>query len=75
MKITYENWCKSIIDLDLDGIIFHNNYSETFCETFSNKNIQFIKIEHDPKFNPNVFRYLIYNEFLKTNSERIKMFL
>jgi hypothetical protein len=67
-----ENWCESIINLDLQGIIFHNNYSETFCEAYSNKNIQFVKIDYDPKFNPNVYRYFVYNEFLKTNSECIK---
>lgn len=67
-----ENWCESIIDLDLGGIIFHNNYSETFCRAFSNKNIQFVKINYDPNFNPNVYRYLVYDKFLKENSERIK---
>lgn len=67
-----ENWCESITDLDLKGIIFHNNYADSFCGAFSSKNIQFIKVTYDPSFNPNVYRYLVYNEFLKANSERIK---
>jgi hypothetical protein len=67
-----KNWCESIINLDLQGIIFHNNYSETFCKRFSNKNIQFIKIDYDDNFKPNVYRYLMYRDFLKLYKHQIK---
>lgn len=67
-----KNWCESLIKLDLHGIIFHNNYSESFCEVFSNKNIQFNKINYETNFNPNVYRYLIYNDFLKSNAQEIE---
>jgi hypothetical protein len=67
-----KNWCESLIKLDLHGIIFHNNYAESFCEEFSNNNIQFNKINYHENFNPNVFRYLVYNEFLKINSPEIE---
>lgn len=67
-----KDWCNSIINLDLQGIIFHNNYSGTFCKAFSNRNIQFIKINYDSSFNPNVYRYLTYDKFLKSNAEQIK---
>ena len=67
-----KNWCESIIHSDLQGIIFHNNYAETFCEQFSNKNIQFIKIQYDTNFKPNVYRYLMYNDFLKLYSKQIE---
>jgi len=65
------NWCESLIKLDLHGIIFHNNYSESFCATFSNPNLQFSKIKHQENFNPNVFRYLVYNDFLKIYASEI----
>jgi hypothetical protein len=61
-----QTWCESITKLELQGIIFHNNYSHAFCEKYSNKFIQFIKIDFDTAYKPNVFRYLIYDEFLKT---------
>lgn len=67
-----KNWCESLIKLDLHGIIFHNNYAESFCEVYSNKNIQFIKINYESNFNPNVYRYLIYNDFIKSNAQRIE---
>jgi hypothetical protein len=67
-----KDWCESIINLDLQGIIFHNNYSETFCEAFSNNNIEFIKVEYDPNFNPNIYRYSIYEQFLKSHFKQIK---
>ncbi len=67
-----KNWCESIINLDLHGIIFHNNYSETFCEQFSNKNIQFVKIYYDDNFKPNVYRYLMYRDFLKFYTHQIE---
>lgn len=66
-----KNWCESIIHLDLQGIVFHNNYSDSFCETFSSKNIQFIQVEYDTNFKPNVYRYLMYKDFLKLYSKQI----
>ncbi len=67
-----KNWCDSLINLDLQGVIFHNNYSETFCERFSNKNIQFIKVQYDAKFNPNVYRYFMYRDFMLLYSDQIE---
>ncbi len=60
-----EKWAKSILDLNLHGIIFHNNFSEATIENHKNENLSFIKIRHDRRFSPNVFRYLVYNEFLQ----------
>ena len=67
-----KNWCESIIHLELQGIIFHNNYTETFCEQFTNKNILFIKIYYDANFKPNVYRYLMYRDFLKIHAKQIE---
>jgi hypothetical protein len=57
-------WAESIQALGLQGVIFHNNFSEETCQKFSNENISFIEVEYNPAFNPNVFRYFIYRNFL-----------
>lgn len=67
-----KDWADSIIALKLQGIIFHNNFSAETCIQFSNKNIQFIKVEHNSIFNPNVYRYFIYKDFLEKNKPNIK---
>lgn len=66
-----QDWINSILKLNLHGIIFHNNYSVATCERFQNEYITFVKIDHNVQFNPNVYRYYIYNEFLKLNAEFI----
>ncbi len=67
-----KDWADSIIELDLTGIIFHNNFSDDTCLKNENKNIRFIKVKHDPSFNPNVYRYFIYNNFLSKYTNKIK---
>jgi hypothetical protein len=67
-----KDWCESVMHFDLQGIIFHNNYAGSFCEEFSNQNIQFVRVEFDAKFKPNVFRYLVYEDFLKYHAQQIK---
>lgn len=67
-----KDWCESIINLELQGIIFHNNYSDSFCEAYSNKNILFIKVENNNNFNPNIYRYLMYKDFLKLYAQQIE---
>ncbi len=59
-----ENWVNSISKLTLQAIIFHNNFSESTVLKHQSKNLLFIKITHDERFNPNVFRYFVYNQFL-----------
>jgi len=67
-----EKWVQSIIKLDLNGIIFHNNFSEQTIKTYQNKNIQFVKVAFDTVLNANVYRYVVYNNFLKAYAEEIK---
>jgi len=67
-----KNWADSIIALNLHGIIFHNHFSAETCKRYENENIQFVKVNPDPSFNPNVYRYFIYNKFLATQKGRIK---
>lgn len=66
------DWAKSISDLGLQAIIFHNNFSEDTCKKFKNEHINFVKIEYNPQYNPNVFRYFVYNEFLKQHFQSIE---
>ncbi len=67
-----QEWAESIAALGLQGVIFHNNFSVDTCEKYSNENISFIKIEYDEKWNPNVFRYFIYRDFLLNFASTIK---
>jgi len=66
-----KDWAESITAANLQGVIFHNNFSEETCKSFGNKNITFIKIGHNPEFNPNVFRYFVYKDFLKQHIQQI----
>ena len=60
-------WAESIADKKLHGIIFHNNFSTETCRKFENDHISFIRVTYDPAFNPNVFRYFVYRDFLEKN--------
>lgn len=59
------DWKKSITAANLQGLIFHNNFSEETCKSIENEYIRTIKINYDPQFSPNVFRYFVYRDFLK----------
>jgi hypothetical protein len=66
-----KDWAESITAANLRGIIFHNNFSEETCKSFENDTISFIKIVYDPQFNPNVFRYFVYRNFLQHHIQQI----
>ena len=59
-----KNWADSVQKAGLQGIIFHNGFSEETCEKHQNENLIFIKCEPSSSFNPNVFRYFLYLDFL-----------
>ena len=67
-----EAWAKAITNLKLQGIIFHNNFSEATCKANESEFIRFVKVRYNAQFNPNVFRYFIYNNFFKENSHLLK---
>ncbi len=67
-----KDWADSIIALNLTGIIFHNNFSAETSLEYENKNIHFIQVRYNASFNPNVYRYFIYNGFLKEHGDNIK---
>jgi hypothetical protein len=65
-------WAESIAASRLCGIIFHNNFSDSTCSRFENEYVSFEKIEYDGRFNPNVFRYFVYNNYIKKHSSRLE---
>lgn len=67
-----KDWADSIINLKLGGIIFHNNFSLETCHKYQNEYISFVKIEYDYRFNPNVYRYLIYDDYLQKQHHLLK---
>ena len=67
-----KKWYNSILSLKLNAIIFHNSFSKEIIEKYSNKYIKFIKVEYNGKLKPNIFRYFIYNDYIKQNSAKIK---
>jgi len=67
-----KDWVNSIIYHDACGILFHNNLSEETCLRHQNKNVQFVKVVHNPIYNPNIYRYFIYRNFLKTTISKIE---
>ena len=58
-------WAESVAATGLKGFLFHNNFTSETCERFQNEFITFIEVEHDSRFNPNVFRYFVYSDFLR----------
>jgi hypothetical protein len=66
-----KDWCDSIKKLNLRGILFHNNLSEKTCQENTSENIDFIRINFDALYKPNVFRYLVYHDFLEKHYEEI----
>ena len=58
--------------MGLQGIIFHNNFSEKTCQLHQSDHIQFVKIEYNNQFNPNVFRYILYAQFFKKYAHQVK---
>ncbi|WP_111671413.1 hypothetical protein [Algoriphagus litoralis] len=67
-----EKWCLSIQKLDLKGVVFHNTFSEKTIAENENKNIQFIKVDFNTTLNANVYRYLVYFDFLKKHQSQIE---
>ena len=70
-----QDWVNSISDLNLQGIIFHNNFSEATLLKHQNKKIIFLKIDYEYQFNPNVYRYFIYRDFLLDHPEIENIFV
>ena len=66
------DWAESIARQGLQGVIFHNNFSVETCKKFKNEYISFIEIAYNHAFNPNVYRYFVYQDFLKQHIQYFK---
>lgn len=67
-----KDWAESIARANLKGVIFHNNFSDETCNMFQNEAISFVKVDYDSDFNPNVFRYFVYRDFLQQHLAQIE---
>ena len=65
-------WAESIKQLGLSGIVFHNSLSASNITKLNNEYIRFIDIPNPKSFNPNVYRYFIYRDFLNKKKWEIK---
>lgn len=67
-----KKWADSISALGITGIIFHNHFSEETVNLYQSDNIIFIKVAYNHIYNPNVFRYFVYQDFLKDNASYLE---
>ena len=67
-----KQWAESIAHLGLNGVLFHNNFRPETAEKHQNEHITFVRITPDVQFSPNVYRYLVYRDFLRAYSKPIK---
>jgi len=66
------DWAESVAKQHVQGIIFHNNFTLETCEKFENEYISFFKINYNNQFNPNVYRYFVYTDFLQHHVQFFK---
>ena len=68
---TIEKWVLSLQKNNVNGIIFHNNFDADTINRHQSELIQFVKIDYNKNFNPNVFRYFVYLDYLKKHIDQI----
>lgn len=67
-----EKWYNAIQSLGLNGVVFHNNFSETTIAKYQSNCVQFIRVNFNTKLNGNVYRYLVYYDFLKMYGNQVE---
>lgn len=67
-----KEWANSVAALQLNGVVFHNNFSDETCQKYQNEYVRFVKIDHNPQYNPNVYRYLVYQNFLQKEANCVE---
>jgi len=60
-------WYQSIIDLNLYGVIFHNELSQDFIKKYTNKNITFVEWSHQNRLSYNDERYYAFINYVTHN--------
>jgi hypothetical protein len=66
-----QDWVQSIAALQLKAVLFHNNFSDDTCAKYEGEFLKFIKVSYTGGFNPNVYRYFMYDDFLRKNLTKI----
>lgn len=64
-------WYDSVVRLGLRGIIFHNSFSDKTVVAHENNHVSFVRVAYDGRLNANVFRYLVYQDFLARHADKI----
>ncbi len=67
-----EDWVESLLKLKLHGKLFHNHFSDHTVAQYQNKYVEFIKVANDTRYSPNVYRYFLYQSYLRGNANSIK---
>lgn len=63
------DWVDSVSRLKIRGVLFHNNLSDATCAARQNEFVRFVRVDYDTRFNPNVYRYFVYRDFLQTQTD------
>lgn len=58
------NFYNSVINLDLDVVVFHDNLSDEYIKKYSTDSISFVKV-NDSKYSNNDYRFLCYLQWLR----------
>jgi len=66
------DWYQSLINLGLNGIIFHNCFADATVLKYQTKNIIFRRVVYNSTISPNAYRYIIYNQFLQQEGAGIQ---
>lgn len=66
------DWAESIAALQLQGVLFHNNFTEATCAAHQNQHVTFVSVDYDVRFNPNVYRYFVYRDFLRAHADQLE---
>lgn len=67
-----KEWYDSIVGLRLNAVIFHNNFSRDTIDTYENEWVRFVEVAYDTAYNPNVFRYFVYKNFLEQEGASVE---
>jgi hypothetical protein len=67
-----KEWADSLCKNEVQGILFHNNFSDITIAAHENNWLRFVRVDHNPDFNPNVYRYAIYHQFIQAQQQQLR---
>lgn len=66
-----QKWYESVKKLKLNAVIFHNSFSKSLIEQYTNEQIQFVEVDYQQQLKPNVYRYFVYLHYLQQCTQTI----